>query len=272
MASPTLRKREYRALLGALDRLYQPITPGEFPRQLFRIVGSLLPDTVTSFDFVELATGKIESHVTPDAVANRSLPELEAIVRQYAWQNPVVKHLADGHPTAVVQPSDFISQHEFRETDLYQLAFRALEIDHQVAAGLAWSGHAGGLIVNRTDRRDFTAREVELIRRLRPHVEHAFFHCLLIADLRQRLETRAAAPAEQAAVLPEACSLTVRELEVLHWITQGKRDSEIATILGIAPRTVHKHVENLLGKLGVETRTAAAACERAARPPTQRPA
>lgn len=57
----------------------------------------------------------------------------------------------------------------------------------------------------------------------------------------------------------ERLGLTPRESEVLHWIIQGKRDGEIAEILDTSVRTVQKHVQNILWKLGVETRTAAAA-------------
>ncbi len=53
--------------------------------------------------------------------------------------------------------------------------------------------------------------------------------------------------------------LTARESEVLWWIAQGKRDREIALILGLSPRTIHRHVCGILEKLGVETRTAAIA-------------
>jgi DNA-binding CsgD family transcriptional regulator len=51
--------------------------------------------------------------------------------------------------------------------------------------------------------------------------------------------------------------LTRRECEVLDWIRAGKRDAEIAAILGISKRTVGKHIEHLLTKLHVETRTGA---------------
>lgn len=51
--------------------------------------------------------------------------------------------------------------------------------------------------------------------------------------------------------------LTVREQEVLEWIAEGKRNGEIAQILGISVFTVGKHVQNILKKLGVENRTAA---------------
>jgi DNA-binding CsgD family transcriptional regulator len=53
-------------------------------------------------------------------------------------------------------------------------------------------------------------------------------------------------------------SLTAREDEVLYWLGQGKGNSEIAAILGIACSTVNKHLERVYPKLGVDNRTAAA--------------
>lgn len=55
----------------------------------------------------------------------------------------------------------------------------------------------------------------------------------------------------------EVLGLTGREAEILLLITQGKSDSVIAILCGISLRTVHKHVEHIYQKLGVETRTAA---------------
>ncbi len=53
--------------------------------------------------------------------------------------------------------------------------------------------------------------------------------------------------------------LSVRESEVLFWLAQGKRNAEIATICRLRTTTVSTHVRNIFPKLGVETRTAAAA-------------
>ena len=52
--------------------------------------------------------------------------------------------------------------------------------------------------------------------------------------------------------------LTPRQSEVLYWVAQGKTNAEIAIILGASPRTIDKHVEQLLERLGVENRLAAA--------------
>ena len=49
--------------------------------------------------------------------------------------------------------------------------------------------------------------------------------------------------------------LTRRELEVVEWIVAGKRNHEIGKILDCSPRTVQKHVQHILEKLQLETRT-----------------
>lgn len=54
-------------------------------------------------------------------------------------------------------------------------------------------------------------------------------------------------------------SLSAREAEVLLWIARGKANKDVSDILGISPRTVNKHLEQVFTKLGVENRASAAA-------------
>lgn len=53
----------------------------------------------------------------------------------------------------------------------------------------------------------------------------------------------------------EGPRLTVREMEVIHLVAQGKSNREIAQTLVISEKTVKAHVSNILGKLEVEDRT-----------------
>jgi DNA-binding NarL/FixJ family response regulator len=53
--------------------------------------------------------------------------------------------------------------------------------------------------------------------------------------------------------------LTVREVEVLRLLTDGHADKEIAEKLFISTRTASSHVAAIIGKLGVDSRTAAVA-------------
>jgi predicted ATPase/DNA-binding CsgD family transcriptional regulator len=53
--------------------------------------------------------------------------------------------------------------------------------------------------------------------------------------------------------------LTRRELEVLRLVAQGLSNGQIAESLVLSEHTVHRHISNVLGKLGVSSRTAAVA-------------
>lgn len=87
----------------------------------------------------------------------------------------------------------------------------------------------------------------------------------LILDLQERtadgewlLNLREESDRAGIDALVPAFGLTGREAEVLYWVTHGKTNRDIGDILGLSPRTVHKHLEHVFAKLGVETRTGAA--------------
>jgi DNA-binding CsgD family transcriptional regulator len=81
--------------------------------------------------------------------------------------------------------------------------------------------------------------------------------------IRRRGERRLTVQQADSALLleerHEGIELTAREREVLAWVARGKTNAEIAQLLWLAPKTVGKHLENVYPKLGVSTRTAAAA-------------
>ncbi len=81
----------------------------------------------------------------------------------------------------------------------------------------------------------------------------------LISERTQRLLLLGEQVTSVSPAALERLGLSQREAEVLGWVAAGKTNPEIATILGRSPRTVQHHLEHILRKLGVETRTAAAA-------------
>jgi DNA-binding NarL/FixJ family response regulator len=87
-----------------------------------------------------------------------------------------------------------------------------------------------------------------------------------IAEATRTLREIAVAPPAPAPVPAVAgltgavgSDLTPREREVLRLLVEGRTDREIAAALFVTPKTASNHVANILAKLGVETRTAAAA-------------
>jgi DNA-binding NarL/FixJ family response regulator len=77
-----------------------------------------------------------------------------------------------------------------------------------------------------------------------------------IADLRRRLGLGAV---ERIRGSARSAELTPREREVLRLIARGRSNGEIGGELFISTKTASVHVSNILAKLGVSTRTEAAA-------------
>jgi NarL family two-component system response regulator LiaR len=73
------------------------------------------------------------------------------------------------------------------------------------------------------------------------------------AAARLMREVRAPEPA-----IPAGETLTARETEILRALARGRANKEIARELGIGEKTVKTHVSNILGKLGLQSRTQAA--------------
>jgi DNA-binding CsgD family transcriptional regulator len=81
-------------------------------------------------------------------------------------------------------------------------------------------------------------RLVEMINCLTPHLHHAM---LRVANL--------------APLSSSAMQLSNREHDIFHWMSRGKTNWEIATILEISERTVKFHVANIIRKLNANNRT-----------------
>ena len=80
-----------------------------------------------------------------------------------------------------------------------------------------------------------------------------------IAYAGERSSTDPATREPSGPTLREDGLLTRRERQVLQLIVDGKTDREIAQALSISSGTASRHVANILHKLDVRTRSAAAA-------------
>ena len=91
------------------------------------------------------------------------------------------------------------------------------------------------------------AEVVEAIKEAYRNVAHR--SSVVTAQLITRLTASKATAAQ-----PMPSPLTVREVEVLHWIVQGYTNLEISVQLFIELRTVKQHVHHILGKLHLRSR------------------
>lgn len=244
----TLRSREVAVFSETLERLYQPVSLDDFPTHLFSVIASLIPGAMMSFDEISKRTGALR-HSRNFELRNPA-EWMQRLSVNLQREHPGVKYVHSGGLEQVLYLGDFLSRRQLRQTALYHENYKEPGIASQVAVVLPVSGSVAGVAINRDT--GFRDGEIALIRLLHPHLVQAYSNARLFSALHRK----GAAPWPAS---HPANPLRPREIEVLGWLAQGKRDREISTILGISHRTVHKHVEHILEKLGVETRSAAAA-------------
>jgi len=244
------RGEDVAAFVRVLEQIHVPVDPHGFPAQLMAAIQQIMPGALITFNEIDLRTGahRMETNFEFSDLVNWSQRVDELI----ATDHPIVKHMRNGGTEHVLEITDFVTQRQWRQTRYYSEIFRPLQMEYQMGVLLPVEYHVVGMAINRD--RKFTARERKLMEMAAPHVIQAHGAAKLFSRL------KAEAQSLKTQDLPDvvAQKLTPRERTVLHWVSEGKRDCEIATILGTQPSTVSRHVHHILQKLRVETRTSAA--------------
>jgi DNA-binding CsgD family transcriptional regulator len=161
-----------------------------------------------------------------------------------------------GNPTQpaddvqAVRWSDFYTDLELRNTEAYRYYFQTIRTCLAVRLPSP-PGRARRFLFMRESTRDFTDHDVMLLSLLRPHLHEIFL------DAERR---RTGVP-----------KLTAREWEILQLAGEGLPNGAIGQRLFIAPATVRKHMEHIHERLGVHSRTEAAAIALPHRPQRQTP-
>jgi DNA-binding CsgD family transcriptional regulator len=140
--------------------------------------------------------------------------------------------------------SDFLPRRRLHRLEYYHHVLRPMGIEHQLRLWLpAPASTSRVFYFNRSSTGgDFGDRERTILELLRP----------FLVAMRERSGLREDGYGGLA-------RLTDREAEILQLVARGKTNREIAALLVVSDHTVRKHLENVYDKLGVHTRTAAAA-------------
>jgi len=241
---------DHRAVLESLGAIGEAsLSRAAFARQGVASLKRLVSSEIVTLSVCDLDTG--HRSVVSDLPHSISCREIEAFDRHF-HSHPLVREHGRNPRAATRRISDVLPAAEFRATPLFDEYYRPIRVDHAMAVPIHVKKNALVAFVFNRAGRDFSDRDRDCLESIRPHLR-----CLY--RLSGELEGARAAWGVPPPVPPCApqCPLTDREREVLQWLAGGKTDRDIALILGISPRTVHKHLQRVYEKLGVETRTAA---------------
>ncbi len=189
-------------------------------------------------------------------------PESHEVFARHAHENPLIQRYQRTLDGRAYRFSDVVTPVELRSLALYREFYGPIGLEHQIAFTLPHKpDRVLGVALSRRDR-DYTDDERDLLNRARPYLiqsyRNAIEHTALRADLDRRApsnELLAGKPLTEALAVR---GLTERETDVLRAIALGQSNLAVAETLGIAERTVQKHLERLYRKLDVHSRSEAA--------------
>lgn len=166
-------------------------------------------------------------------------PELDA--RRYLKRCPVNHHLFETDRAFFWTKRDIEGQETYRLTDTpHGPGLHGLQVPIFGPRGLAAAMSFGGRVID--------------------HSMVARLSLTLVAQAAYRMA--AASPA--ATGHGQTLALSAREIQVLRWIAAGKRQADVAALLGLSTRTIENHLRRVRERLGVSTTTEAVRAARQA--------
>ena len=236
---PRLSDTDVRSLLAFVHEAALEEGPDPLPRPLLQQLERIVPaDFGVEYYALDTVTCELVH-----AASDRDI-EYSAIINEaFSRYGPEFPLSACISRCGVVRLSDVMTRRELHRHPFYNEAMWRLGLEHTLKAWLPSSRRfAVSIEFGRGPGRDFGPRDRLVVDVLVPH----------FALLRERAAAR-------SRPTPAALGLTPRETEVLHWVSIGKTNAEIAETLYVSRGTVRTHLENVYEKLGVHTRTAAVA-------------
>src|SRR4030095_9958402 len=246
MLSPHLTVRDYDALFRALDALYgQVVNVDAFPHHAHGILSQFIP--CDNWAYVERHVGSgrayaVLRHAPPDLVERFTL--YYQIRTDYEYFDDV----SAAHGGQVRSIDDFMSWRQYRETRIYRDVLQAVAFKHILAISPLEGGSGPSFSMARDGRCRFSERDKAFLAVLQPHL-------LRVRDIARLRTVNEGRPPSVEDL--RQLRLTEREAEILHWVAQGKSNSEIAIIFGTREQTIKNHVYSIFTKIGVENRAAA---------------
>jgi DNA-binding CsgD family transcriptional regulator len=240
-----LSHKDFDALQRAILELYEYRDPENFRQAAIRIFLRLIPADhfcKVCYD-INPRNGSAKMIEYYESYA-RYTPEIIHAMEELVWDHPYTHYFMEGGEMMALKFSDFFTQAQLDRSPMAGLVPAAFERHNLTSPVDSKKGTAALSLTRR--RRDFSERDRMIMNLLQPHFNQA----------QRNAELAAAARAKSPSVAP-LYKLSPREREIAHWLGRGKTNSETATILRISVRTVEKHMEKILEKLGVENRASA---------------
>ncbi|MBG0566110.1 helix-turn-helix transcriptional regulator [Actinoplanes aureus] len=150
--------------------------------------------------------------------------------------------------------SDLLERRALRRLPLIVDFFEPRETRDQLLCVVRLHRHQGGVLAINRSRPGFSARDRAVVETLASHLRVAVLHREQVSMMRAAVRRTDRHNRRLDRASPRLDTLTARERDVVTLLTDGLGDREIAQSLHVSVRTVHKHLQNVYRKLGLDGR------------------
>ena len=244
---PTIDPRQWRPLFDAVYEMNTAKDHADFLSAVVVGMSRLIPAEQTVMHMLDRKTQRMVFRMLPECRYT------EAELGYYAANpggDPLVSYFERTGDLLAKRTSDVIPIKEYVNTPHYINCQKRLGFVHTLALPVKINADVVGALSFDRTKSDFTKRHCALLDAFAPHF-------ILAWNRHVDPWTAPPEPIEPVRSRFQKLGLTVREADVLFWMTEGKQNPEIAIILGLSLGTVQEHVGNLVRKLGQENRHAA---------------
>lgn len=225
----------------AVFRFMQSAAPGSrddpLPSPTLAALRQLIPAELIAYYERRRSDGSVLGLATSDMYDPNAD---EAALLAFGHQNPL-DSVRWGPSDGALRLSASIRRRDLEQLEYYQSVMVPTRVRDSLKVWLWSTVESVACIVLHRSNAYFTRHDQDILGILQHHL----------------IRLREQALGRSLPVNTDGVWLTAREAEVLTWAARGLTNEDVARVLGTAPATVGKHLENAYEKLGVHSRAEA---------------
>lgn len=183
-----LSRKDLDVFQNCLRQLYAHHDLGTLARTALQFASKLVPNDLSGYNEVDPSRRRLFCIYEPSSF-QEEYTRLAPLWERNMHQHPVLSYFLENAGCGPHKISDFLSDSEFRELDLYKEHFRLISCNYQIAVRMPSPEPLSVAIAMNREKHDFSERDREALTLLQPHLRQAYENAALITSLSTSLDS-----------------------------------------------------------------------------------
>lgn len=177
--------RPIRKILEFLRDLYALRSWDHLTTHIVNSIPTLIPTDICSYNDMSSRRHFAAFQAWPRD--HPTIADAAEILGRYTHQHPIVTHVERTKDLSARKITDFVSQRQFRTTNLFNEFYRPLQLPYNMGTCIALNRDSVLAIGLNRARRDFSDRDLGMLEFLRPHLVQAYGNATVVSAMQEQL-------------------------------------------------------------------------------------